>query len=132
MNRFTKILLGGTILGAAAFAFAPRVHAAITEPEALEQKDSDQNQLKSVTGMVVGEGDAPLPQSVVYLKNMKTLAVKSFIADDAGAFRFYALSPNTDYQVYAEYNGQRSGTKTISAFDSKTKVEMTLKIDIKK
>jgi hypothetical protein len=134
VKRLTKILLGGTILGAAAFALAPRSYAAVeTEPEPIAQRDKDkENQSKSLTGNVVGEGDAPLPQSVVYLKNMKTLAVKSFIADDAGVFRFYGLSPNTDYQVYAEFNGQRSGTKTVSSFDSKTKVEMTLKVDVKK
>ena len=132
MKRLTKILLGGTILAAAAFFLMPRSTAATTAPEPVVQKDKDRNQLKSLTGTVIGEGETPLAQSVVYLKNVKTLAVKSFIADDAGTFRFYALSPNTDYQVYAEYNGQRSGTKTVCAFDSKTKVEMVLKIDVKK
>ncbi len=132
MKRLTKIVLGGTILGAAAFALMPRSMAATADPEPITQKDKDKNQLKNLTGNVVSGDEAPLPQAVVYLKNMKTLAVKSFIADDAGTFRFFALSPNTDYQVYAEYNGQRSGTKTVSAFDSKVKVEMTLKIDVKK
>lgn len=132
MKRLTKLVLGGTMLGAAAFALMPRSHGATTEPEPITQKEKDKNQLKNLTGNVVDDADAPLPQSVVYLKNMKTLAVKSFIADDTGTFRFFALSPNTDYQVYAEYNGQRSGTKTVSAFDSKTKVEMTLKVDVKK
>lgn len=131
MKRITKIVIGSTILGAAAFALMPRSSAASMAVEPITQKDK-QNQTKSLTGTVVGEGEAPLPQSVVYLKNMKTLAVKSFIADDQGMFRFYALSPNTDFQVYAEYNGQRSGTKTVSAFDSKTKVEMVLKVDVKK
>ncbi|MEO6119684.1 MAG: carboxypeptidase-like regulatory domain-containing protein [Terriglobales bacterium] len=131
MKRLTKLVLGGTILGAVAFALMPRSHAGTVDPEPITQKDKE-NQQKSLTGNVVSSDDAPLPQSVVYLKNMKTLAVKSFIADDAGNFRFFALSPNTDYQVYAEYNGQRSGTKTVSGFDSKTKVEMTLKVDIKK
>lgn len=130
MKRLTKILMGGTLLGAAAFILAPRA-LAWTTPDPLVQRDKE-NQTKSLTGNVVGEGDTPLPQSVVYLKNMKTLAVKSFIADDNGGFRFYALSPNTDYQVYAEYNGQRSGTKTVSGFDSKSKVEMTLKIEVKR
>lgn len=134
MKRLTKILMGGTVLGAAAFVLvtAPRTLATVTSaPEPLVQRDKE-SQTKTLTGNVVGEGDAPLPQSVVYLKNMKTLAVKSFIADENGGFRFYALSPNTDYQVYAEYNGQRSGTKTVSGFDSKTKVEMTLKVEVKK
>ena len=132
MKRLTKILLGGTMLGAAAFALTARGYAATETAELVAQKDKDKNQSKTLLGTVVGEGEVPLAQSVVYLKNMKTLAVKSFIADEAGIFRFYGLSPNTDFQVYAEYNGQRSGTKTVSSFDSKTKVEMTLKIDVKK
>jgi len=130
VKRWTKIVMGGTLLGAAAFILAPRA-LGYTVPEPLVQRDKE-SQTKTLTGTVVAEGDAPLPQSVVYLKNMKTLAVKSFIADENGGFRFYALSPNTDYQVYAEYNGQRSGTKTVSGFDSKTKVEMTLKVEVKK
>jgi len=132
VKRFTKILIGSAVLGAAAFTLTTRSFAAVEAAEPVAQKDKDKNQSKTLTGNVVGEGDAPLAQSVVYLKNMKTLGVKSFIADDAGAFRFYGLSPNTDFQVYAEYNGQRSNTKTVSSFDSKTKVEMTLKIDVKK
>jgi hypothetical protein len=132
VKRLTKILLGGTMLGAAAFAFTSRSYAATEAAEPLAQKDKDKSQAKTLLGTVVGEGDVPLAQSVVYLKNMKTLAVKSFIADDAGTFRFYGLSPNTDFQVYAEFNGQRSNTKTVSSFDSKTKVEMTLKVDVKK
>ena len=131
MKRFTKILLGGAVLGAATFALTTGL-AATETTETAAQRDKDKNQSKTLIGTVVGESDVPLPQSVVYLKNMKTLGVKSFIADDGGVFRFYGLSPNTDFQVYAEYNGQRSGTKTVSSFDSKTKVEMTLKIDVKK
>jgi hypothetical protein len=121
------------MLGAAVFAvMTTRGYAATETTDPVAQKDKDKNQSKTLLGTVVGEGEVPLAQSVVDLKNMKPLAVKSFIADDAGVFRFYGLSPNTDYQVYAEYNGQRSGTKTVSSFDSKTKVEMTLKIDVKK
>lgn len=131
MKRLTKITLGGAMLAIGAFALMPKAHALLAEAtDSFAQKDK--NELKSLSGLVVGQDEVPLPQSVVYLKNMKTLAVKSFIADDSGAFHFYALSPNTDYQVYAEFNGQRSGAKTVSAFDSKTKVEMTLKIDVKK
>jgi hypothetical protein len=130
LKRLTKILFASAIVGAATFSLMPRSAAA--NPEPVAQKDKEQTQTKTLTGTVVGDNEAPLAQSVVYLKNMKTLAVKSFIADDAGGFRFYSLSPNTDYQVYAEFNGQRSGTKMLSGFDSKIKVEMTLKVDVKK
>ena len=92
----------------------------------------DRDQSRTLQGTVVDKAEEPLPGSVVYLKNTKTLAVKSFISDDAGGFRFPALSPNVDYEVYAEFNGQRSATKTLSSFDSRTSVQMQLKIDVKK
>jgi|SRR3954465_4908310 hypothetical protein len=98
-------------------------------PPAAFAKEKDQS--KDVNGKVLSKADAPIKGAVVYLKNTKTLAVKSYISDDAGAFHFHALSPNVDYEVYAEFNGQRSGTKTVSSFDSRTTVEMTLKVDTK-
>ena len=36
---------------------------------------------------------------VVYLVNVKTQAVKTYIADDSGNYRFSGLDPNTDYEV---------------------------------
>jgi len=82
-----------------------------------------------VSGKVVDKGDAPLKGSVVYLKDDKTLAVKSFIADDGGTFRFGQLSQNEDYELWAEFNGKKSNTRTISSFDNKNEFVMNLKID---
>ena len=92
----------------------------------------DRDQSRTLTGTVVDKDENPLPGSVVYLKNTKTLAVKSFIADDSGGFRFTGLSPNADYEIYAEFNAQRSSTKTLSSFDSRQSVQLQLKIDVKK
>jgi hypothetical protein len=84
---------------------------------------------RELTGQVTNKSDVPLPQAVVYLKNSKTLAVKTFIADDKGNFRFPGLSPNVDYEVHAEYNDKKSDTKTLSSFDSRSKATINLKID---
>ena len=89
------------------------------------------SQLRTLTGQVVGSGGAPLPNSVVYLKNTKTLAVKTYIADKDGGFRFPGLAPNTDYEVFAEHNGRRSDTKTLSSFDTRPQANMILKIETK-
>ncbi len=85
-------------------------------------------QAKSVSGQVTDSAGQPIPNAVVYLKNMKTLAVKTFIAQQDGSYQFHGLSPNADYDLYAEYNGQRSDNKTISQFDSRTRLTIYLKI----
>jgi hypothetical protein len=84
---------------------------------------------RTIEGKVHDAKDAPLQGAVVYLKDSRTLAVKSFISNDDGAFHFGQLSQNTDYELYAEYKGKRSKSKTISSFDSKNDFNFTLKIE---
>ena len=61
---------------------------------------------------MLDKGDQPIPGAVVYLKNMKTLAVKSFFAQQDGTYRFPQLALNTDYEIYAEKDGKKSNAKT--------------------
>lgn len=85
---------------------------------------------KSVSGQVMDGSGAPLPDAVVYLKNTRTLAVKSFIAGSGGEYSFHGLSPNVDYEVFAQFRDRRSDTKTVSSFDTRSKVVVNLKIDV--
>lgn len=84
---------------------------------------------RTLQGQVVKGGDAPLPGAVVYLKNTKTLAIRTFVSDAKGNYRFASLSPNVDYEVYAEYQGAKSDTKTLSAFDSRAMATINLKVN---
>jgi Carboxypeptidase regulatory-like domain len=93
-------------------------------------KDSEP-QTKILTGRVVDRGDNPLAGSVVYLTNTRTRAVKTYIAGKEGDYRFPGLAPNTDYEVYAQYQGHRSDSKTVSQFDSRMQPTVNLKIDLK-
>jgi hypothetical protein len=87
---------------------------------------------RTLTGMVMDKSDKPIPQAVIYLKNSKTLAMKTYISQNDGSYRFPELSPNIDYEVYAEKSGRKSGTKTLSQFDDRPKSAINLVIDTNK
>jgi len=72
-----------------------------------------------------------LSNAVVYLTNTNTRSVKTYIVGEDGTFRFPALQPTLDYEVYAQYNNHKSGTKTVSQFDDRTQVYISLKINAK-
>ncbi len=95
------------------------------------QKNPRTNQ-RVLTGVVMDKADQPLPNAVVYLKNEKTLTVRTFFAQKDGSYRFPQLERNIDYEVYAELNGKRSETKTVSQFDDRTAPHINLHIDLSK
>ena len=84
-----------------------------------------------LTGKVLDRSDNPLPNAVVYLTNSRTRAVKTYIVGADGSYRFPALQPSIDYEVYAQYQGHKSDTKTVSQFDDRQQVSINLKIDTK-
>jgi Carboxypeptidase regulatory-like domain len=92
-------------------------------------KKGDNSRL--VMGRVTDRQDGPLANAVVYLTNTRTRAVKTYIVGQDGAYRFPSLSPNIDYEVYAQYNGRKSDTKTVSQFDNRNQVNINLKVDTK-
>jgi hypothetical protein len=87
---------------------------------------------KMLSGTVEDKSDKPVAGAVVYLKNMKTLAVKSFFAQQDGSYRFPQLALNTDYEIYAEKDGKKSDVKTISQFDDRFTPTINLRIDVSK
>ena len=90
---------------------------------------AETNSARTLQGQVMKDSEAPLPGAVVYLKNTKTMSVRSFISDNSGNYRFTSLSPNVDYEVYAEYKGAKSDTKTLSSFDSRATATINLKVN---
>jgi hypothetical protein len=84
--------------------------------------------LRTLFGHVLSADSKPVNKAVVYLKNTRTLAIKTYITEPDGSYRFSALSPNVDYEVYADYQGSRSDTRTLSSFDNRKQVDFTLKL----
>jgi Carboxypeptidase regulatory-like domain len=81
-----------------------------------------------VTGRVLDDHDVPVRNAVVYLKDTRTLAVKSYLAAADGTYRFGQLSGTTDYELWAESDGKKSKTRSISSFDTKNEFHIDLKL----
>lgn len=79
-------------------------------------------------GKVLDPQDNPLPDAVVYITNTRTRAVKTYIVGPDGTYRFPALSTAVDYEVYAQFNGHKSDTKSVSQFDERSQVYLDLKV----
>ena len=96
------------------------------------QDSKKESRLRTVRGIVTDKAETPLPNSVVFLKNLRTNAVRSSFADSEGNYRFSGLDPNVDYEVHAELDGEKSQVRTVSSFDSRKEITLNLKIDRKK
>jgi len=80
-------------------------------------------------GKVLDPQDNPLPDAIVYVTNTRTRAVKTYIVSTDGTYRFPALSTAVDYEVYAQYKGHKSDTKSVSQFDDRPQVYLDLKVN---
>ena len=110
------VLLLATLAGASAYA----------------PKDKDKaSPGRLLTGRVLDRHDNPVVDAVVYLSNSRTHAVKSYIVGPDGAYHFPELEPNVDYEVHAQFKGQKSDTKEVSQFDDRKQVNIILRIDVK-
>jgi Carboxypeptidase regulatory-like domain len=85
-------------------------------------------ELRTIHGSVIDKNENPISSSVVYLLNVKTESVKTYITDSSGGYRFSGLDPNVDYEVHAERGDLTSSTRTVSSFDSRRDIEVTLKL----
>ena len=96
--------------------------------QARAQDQKGEPELRTVHGSVIDKAENPVASSIVYLKNVKTQDVKTYIANDAGEYRFSGLDPNVDYEIHAEHNDLTSAIRTISSFDSRRDINLALKL----
>ncbi len=83
---------------------------------------------RSVSGLVVDDASAPVQGATVFLKNSKTKAIRSYTSASNGRFRFAQVSMTDDYDLWAEKDGKKSATKTVSSWNASKDYETELKL----
>jgi hypothetical protein len=86
---------------------------------------------RSVEGAVSSPDGQTVTGAVVFLKNVKTLQVTSYITKEGGTYVFHGLNPNIDYELRAESKGLSSSARTLSSFDTRAKAVINLKLNAK-
>jgi len=127
MNSLQRRLIACSILGS--MLFLPM--GLIAPHSGLHAQQSGPAQ-RAVQGKVTDKDEQPLKDAIVYLKNTRSLTVKSYVSADDGTYRFVQLAQNTDYEIWAVYKDKKSAVKSISSFDTKTQFNLNLKIETAK
>jgi len=83
---------------------------------------------RSVGGLVVDADSAPVQGATVFLKNSKTKAIRSYTSASNGRFRFAQVTMTDDYDLWAEKDGKKSPTKTVSSWNASKEYETELKL----
>ena len=66
--------------------------------------------------------------ATVFLRNTKSKSIRSYTSTKDGRFRFAQVDMSEDFDLWAEKDGKKSPTKTISSWDTRKDVETELKI----
>lgn len=83
---------------------------------------------RTVTGDVVNDDSAVVSGATVFLKNQKTKAIRSYTTAKDGRFHFAQVSMTEDFDLWAEKDGRKSGTRTVSSWDARKNYIVELKI----
>jgi len=125
---FVSLALATALTACAAAQVNLPLNGASSEPTPKKTRPTS----KMLTGTVTDKSEQPISGAVVYLKNSKTLVVKSFFTQENGSYRFPQLALNTDYEIWAEKDGKKSSTKGVSQFDDRSAPTVNLRIDVSK
>jgi hypothetical protein len=78
---------------------------------------SSGSELCEVRGSAEDKDNKPIVSAVIYLQNVRSLAVRTYISDDHGQYHFSDLFPNEDYELHAEVSDETSSNHIISIFN---------------
>jgi hypothetical protein len=83
---------------------------------------------RTVMGTILSDTEQPVVGATVFLKNGKTKAIRSYISTADGHFRFSQVDMSVDFDLWAEKDGKKSATKTVSSWDDRKQFVSDLKL----
>ena len=81
-----------------------------------------------VSGIVTDPNSAVVVGATVFLKDIKDKTIRSYTTDAKGHFRFTQVNMAEDHELWAEKDGKKSPTKTVSSWDTRKEFETELKL----
>jgi hypothetical protein len=81
-----------------------------------------------VMGDVVDARSSPVSGATVFLKSLKSKSIRSFTSTAKGRFQFSQVNMTEDYELWAEKDGRKTATKTVSSWDARKAYETELKM----
>lgn len=85
--------------------------------------------MRTLEGTVLNPDGSPCANAIVYLQDLKSREMKTYITPSNGKYRFTQLNMDTDYQVWAKHQNAKSKTRSISSFSSKPNFIFDLKLE---
>jgi len=117
---FAAIACGLSALG----AIPTGSGCALSAPVAWGQNIGD----RTVSGAILDQNSQPVVGATVFLKNGKTKAIRSYISTANGHYRFSQVDMSVDFDLWAEKDGRKSATKTVSSWDDRKDFISDLKL----
>lgn len=97
---------------------------------AQKTKKEEDSSIRTLQGTVL-DGENPVQQAVVQLKDTRTLEVLSFITKEDGTYHFANLKTEIEYEVKASHGGLSTDWKRVSIFDTRKVVVVNLHLEKK-
>ena len=116
-------LAAGVVLAALAFGF----HS--SNPQGILPAAHAQNfGQRVVTGSVLDADSSAIGGAIVFLRNAKNKSIRSYTSTKDGRFRFTQVNMSEDFDLWAEKDGKKSPSKTVSSWDTRKEAEYELRI----
>ena len=124
MNRMS--LAAGAVIALLAAGFVPLgSRGGFLAPVAANAQNMG---YRVVFGNVVDDNSAPVVGATVFLKDLKSKAIRSYTSTEKGRFRFTGVNMAEEHELWAAKDGKKSTVKTISSWDARKEFEVELKL----